>query len=711
MGHRKVRLSTEEFIARARAVHGDAYDYSKVVYTTAATPVEIVCPEHGSFFPRPNNHVSNRSRCPQCAGYAPTTLAQFLTRAQAAHGDRYDYSRVVYRKVEAKVEIVCPEHGAFWQTPMDHAAGHGCAACGVEKCAASHRQDADTFIARARAKFGDTLDYSQMGYRNTTTNITIICPVHGPFQQTPNEHLVSTGCPICTGLKPVTAEEFLTRARAQHGDRYDYSQMDYQGWREPVAIRCAVHGIFWQQPKAHAKGHGCPTCGGSTLLSLEDWLARAREVHGERYDYSQVRLVNTSTKVTILCAKHGPFEQRPVDHVLNAQGCPECAQKRPISATRFLARARQVHGDLYAYPLEQYQGYRRPMAIVCQTHGVFWQTPIQHIQIATRCPRCAHEAGSSRMEQALAEWLIDQGLTLERNDRTLLGGLEIDIYLPEHRLGIEFNGCYWHSDGVMRNPHQHEEKLQRAEQAGIRLITVWDYDWQAREDIVKRHLLHALGRDTQPRIHARQCDLAPVAPAVARAFYDQHHLQGGVGRPGIQGFGLYHAGELVACMSFLQGGSRRGKHGDDEWELIRYATACPVRGGASRLFASARRALAPLRVWSYSDRQHFSGGLYPTLGFVLDGQLAPDYRVLDQRSNKLWPKAAWQRKNIPKRLRELGIDDPFDPATDPRTEREMQALARVLRIRDAGKLRWVWTADQKKPAPDEGAGRGEVPQA
>ena len=689
--HRKVRLTTEEFIARARAVHGDAYDYSKVVYTTSATPVEVICPQHGSFFPRPNNHVANRSRCPQCAGYAPTTLAQFLTRARAAHGDRYDYSRVVYTKVETKVEIICPTHGPFWQTPLDHAGGHGCAACGVEKSAASRRHDAATFLARARAKFGDALDYRQMDYRNTTTAITIVCPEHGPFRQTPYEHLASTGCPWCTGLKPITQETFLARARAAHGDRYDYTLVDYQGWQVPVAIKCAAHGVFWQTPKAHAQGRGCLACSGLQPVTLSGFIARAQAVHGDRYDYSQVQMTNVSTKVTILCREHGPFAQRPGDHTRLEQGCPACAQKRPIDAQTFLERAQAIHGDAYAYDLDSYQGYRQPVTVTCPSHGVFTPTPHNHIHRHSGCPRCVYANGTSQGEAELADWLAGLGLELVRHDRTLLAGWELDIYLPEHRLGIEYNGTYWHSAERLTTPRQHELKADRAAAAGIRLITVWDFDLRTRGDLMRRHLLHALGRDPGPRWHARRCQVRPVPPLAARAFYEEHHVQGGSNRRAGQSRGLYQDGQLVACMTWGQGLSRRGKAEPGEWELVRYATAGTVRGGASRLFAALVRELAPARVWSYSDRQHFAGGLYPTLGFVLDGTLAADYRVVS-RAGQVWHKAAWQRKHIPQRLRELGSEERFDPATDPRSERAMQDLAGVLRIMDAGKHRWLWTA-------------------
>jgi hypothetical protein len=113
--------------------------------------------------------------------------------------------------------------------------------------------------------------------------------------------------------------------------------------------------------------------------------------------------------------------------------------------------------------------------------------------------------------------------------------------------------------------------------------------------------------------------------------------------------------------------------------------------------------VAPKQVWSFSDRQHFAGSLYLTLGFVLDGRVAADYRVVDKRTLRVWPKAAWQRRFIPQRLAELGLPEDFDPVSDPRSEQQMQDQAGVLRIFDAGKLRWRWTADTTTPG-EPGAG-------
>lgn len=562
MGVKKVRLTTEEFIARARAVHGDKYDYSRAIYVRSSSPVEVICAQHGPFFPRADNHVARKSDCPQCKGCAPTTLETFLARAKAVHGDKYDYSRVVYRGVQKKVEIVCPEHGSFWQIPMDHQKGRGCIPCGVIKCTSATTMTLARFIYRAKRRHGDKYDYSRVDYKNSQTMVTIICPDHGEFQQRPHDHITRYGCAACAGRLKISRDAFIERARAAHGDRYEYGA--YQGFRRKAEAICKEHGTFLQVAKDHCDGHGCPSC------------------------------ASTST--------------------------------------------------------------------------------------------------ASRHESDMADWIQSLGLTVVRNDRSVLGGLETDIYVPEKGACIEFNGAYWHADNIMIHPRLHEHKLARAEQAGLKMLFIWDFDWIKRPDMVKAHIRHYLGLADSPKRHARDGVIRIVANDAASNFYTEHHFQGAPNRA-FPHYGLIQDGQMIACMSFDRAGARRKQVEAAEWELVRFAANGRVRGAASRLFAAFRREFNPSVVWSFSDRQHFQGGLYATLGFTEDARLPADYRLIHQPPmGKQWHKSAWQRKSIPARLAELGIDEPFDPATDPRTERQMQDLAGVLRIMDAGKIRWKWNA-------------------
>lgn len=490
---------------------------------------------------------------------------------------------------------------------------------------------------------------------------------------------------------------FVERSKAKHGDRYDYSAARYANNESVIEIRCPEHGPFMQRARNHMLGRGCPACKAESTStrcrdSRETFIEKARAIHGDAYDYSKVDYSASGAKVEIICPAHGPFWQRPNSHLNRKAGCPRCAGKF-MSTSEFIEKARSVHGDTYGYANTEYRLIKDRVVITCQTHGDFEQTAEAHL-IGRGCRFCWYESTTSQGENELADWIASLGLEVRRNDRTALhNGMEIDIFVPSVRAGIEFNGCYWHSDRFDKNKRRHEFKHAVARTSGVRLISVWDFDWEHRRDTVKRHIEHALGISTARRISARACSVSRLTAADTNRLYEGHHLQGAV-RSGVLHFGLTHQGEIVAAMSFTRGGTRRGKTGDGEWELARYATSAIVRGGASRLFAAFVRETAPAVVWSFSDNQHFGGGLYEALGFVKDGELPADYRVVRASTLRTWHKSLWQRKSIPARLREVGSSEVYDPATDPRTEHYMQDMVNVLRVWDAGKTRWLWRHDR-----------------
>lgn len=127
------RLTTESFISRSKQVHGNKYDYSKTQYIGFDKELTIICPIHGEFIQRAGVHL-NGSGCPQCASQkSKIGYDLFVERAKKKHGDKYDYSKVVYNRGDEKVCIVCPEHGKFFQRPELHIKGQGCPKCGVNK--------------------------------------------------------------------------------------------------------------------------------------------------------------------------------------------------------------------------------------------------------------------------------------------------------------------------------------------------------------------------------------------------------------------------------------------------------------------------------------------------------------------------------------------------------------------------------------------------
>lgn len=179
----------------------------------------------------------------------------FISKAQIKHGDKYDYSLVEYITTHIKVKIICPIHGEFEQSPANHFSGKGC-----RKCAKKY-MDLEYFIEKSNIKHNNKYDYSKTVYTKGYNQVIIICPIHGEFLQTPDIHIYKSGCPKCSNNNfKLTTEQFIAESKITHGDRYDYSKVDYIGNKKDVIIGCKIHGDFKQSPIHHKKGGGCSIC-------------------------------------------------------------------------------------------------------------------------------------------------------------------------------------------------------------------------------------------------------------------------------------------------------------------------------------------------------------------------------------------------------------------------------------------------------------------
>lgn len=195
----KISSNTKEFIEKAKKIHGDKYNYSKVDYINNRTKVCIICPKHGEFWQTPFEHLQGHG-CSKCNinGREMYTTEYFIEVARKIHGDKYNYDKVVYEKCNIPVIINCPIHGDFLQKPVVHLMGCGCPKCATDKKRESYAWSTEKFIQEARKIHGDTYDYSKVNYINNYTPVTIICPIHGEFQQIPSNHLSGAGCSKCT---------------------------------------------------------------------------------------------------------------------------------------------------------------------------------------------------------------------------------------------------------------------------------------------------------------------------------------------------------------------------------------------------------------------------------------------------------------------------------------------------------------------------------
>ena len=307
------------------------------------------------------------------------TKEEFVKKAREIHGNKYDYSKVEYVNNRTKVCIICPEHGEFWQIPSSHLQGKKCKKCGAIESSIKQRKNTKLVINDFKRIHGNKYDYSKVEYVNDRTKVCIICPEHGEFWQTPNNHLKGKGCSKCYGNAKKTKEEFVKKAREIHGNKYDYSKVEYNGTDIKVCIICPEHGEFWQTPYNHLKGQGCFKCCGKEKLTTEEFIKRAIKVHGDKYDYSKVEYINIKTPVCIICHKKDKYGNE---------------------------------------------------------HGEFWQKPIKHL-IGENCPSCK----SSKLENIVESILKNKKINFEKEKRfSWLGSQRLDFYLPDYNIGIECQG-------------------------------------------------------------------------------------------------------------------------------------------------------------------------------------------------------------------------------------------------------------------------------
>ena len=233
-----------------------------------------------------------------------------------------------------------------------------------------------------------------------------------------------------------TKTAFLIKAEKIHGNRYDYSMVEYLSNKHKVKVICKIHGIFEQTPNSHLTGSGCPTCM-NKKLTQEVFLFKAKKIHGDKDDYSMVKYINNKKKVKIICPVHGVFEQRPISH-LEGSCCGKCSGKYKTTVD-YLKECKKIHGDKYDYSMVKYDGVFKKISIICPIHGIFEQMSDKHLR-GNGCPVCKESKGERQIRQHLLEHgvkFIPQYKFKECKNKK---ELSFDFFLPDHNMCIEFDG-------------------------------------------------------------------------------------------------------------------------------------------------------------------------------------------------------------------------------------------------------------------------------
>lgn len=272
-------------------------------------------------------------------------------------------------------------------------------------------------------------------------------------------------------------------------------------------------------------------------------------------------------------------------------------------------------------------------------------------------------------EQQIAEWLVNNKTAITQNCRSTIAPYELDIYIPQHNLAIEYCGLYWHSEQNGKDKWYHHNKWKRCKEQGIQLLTIYEDEWQQQQQQVKQKLLSLLNKDQRERVYARKCKIVVVSKKQKQEFFNQHHIQ--QDGPSSINIGLEYNDELVAVVGFYK---QQDKH-----YLNRYATSKQVIGGFSKLLKYFQHNYEWNTLISFADLRWSTGNLYAKTGWTLDDIIPPDY-YYSPNGHDRYHKFNYRRKNLPKILNH------FNPNM---SEKQNCDVNNILRLWDCGKLRYV----------------------
>jgi hypothetical protein len=279
----------------------------------------------------------------------------------------------------------------------------------------------ESFIKKAVEIHGNKYDYSKVNYNSAKEKVIIICKEHGEFLQSPDSHKRNKGCKQCSIInshnkQKSNTKDFIQKAIKIHGNKFDYSKVEYRTAIKKIIIICKEHGEFLQVPAEHLSNKGCKQCGiisssNAKKSNTEDFIKKAILIHKDKYDYSKVDYINNIKKIIIICKLHGEFLQSPAKH-LNSKGCTKCSGScKNIDTIFFIEQAKKIHDNKYDYSKVNYKNAKTDITIICKIHGEYIQKPNNHINCKQGCSKC-----SNSCKNITTEYFIEKAKSIH-NDK------------------------------------------------------------------------------------------------------------------------------------------------------------------------------------------------------------------------------------------------------------------------------------------------------
>ena len=425
---------------------------------------------------------------------------------------------------------------------------------------------------------------------------------------------------------------------------------------DKIEIECKVHGVFEQAISSVLQGHGCRKCyfeskKGRLKYTTHDWILRAQLVHNSFYTYDNAVFTGIEKPITVTCPVHGDFEQSAIVHI-SGHGCKKCSidkmvSERSYDTDRFIEVSRDRHDDKYSYVKTIFTGIRDKVIITCPEHGDFEQVAYYHTH-GNGCPTCGveHTTYKSAPEYEIIDFIKSLGIVnVKHGSRPL--GFELDIFLPDYNIAIEYNGLYWHSSNNILYDKEmsthHLNKTLQCEKNGIRLFHVFEHEWldNTKKEIWKSVFTHSLKLSN--RIFARKCCVKNISNKESNEFCENNHLQGGVNST--YSYGLFYNNSLVSVITL-----GKSRYGSGQLEVLRYCNKIGyvTVGGFSKLISYVLTQHNTDLI-SYANRRWSNGNLYKQTGFELKNTSGPCYFYLDKKFN-IYHRSSFTKKNILKKF-------------------------------------------------------------
>lgn len=500
-----------------------------------------------------------------------------------------------------------------------------------------------------------------------------------------NRLVLGSNCPYCSGSKVLKEESFALK--------YPDLAKQYHGKNTVLKESLSSHSgqkVWWLGSCGHewkatvhnrVTGTSCPYCSGRKVLigfndfaTLEPVLVLEWNTAKNIISPNEIT-IGSGIKVWWTCDQKHEWEDT-IPHRREGRACPYCSHHRIIEGyNNLLTKNPVLFNQLHptknnSIDLNNISPSSSVKLWWLCGKGHSWKTSVSDRNRGTGCPYCSRRV--SKSELRIKEYIESLGLKAIAQERVKCKGFELDIFIPEKDIAIEYNGLYWHDERTKTKTY-HYDKWLACKKEGIQLIQIWEDEWNRNEKQIKRMLAHKLGMSKEEKVFARKTKIKNINKAEANSFLKEHHIQGGV--DGSIRAALEANGITVAVMVLRIENSPSGK----VLNLLRYATSQKVVGGFTKLLSFIEKEFEPNRIITFSDNCVSNGSLYKNNGFVIEKEINPDYTYVVNHERK--HKFGYRLNRFQ--------NDPNLQYVKGASERELAQLNNLPRIWDAGKIKWV----------------------